>query len=157
VIAKSGLAFWEFLPPMGFTYHKAWGKIYHEPNLRNHDVWEWEGYYAYSSIVGGKLCLLIGVRTFSLLRSRHNIPPNFLGGKLMDIMCPPNTPNGLHVCKPMLAMSRFWASSCLGFWFLGLLYTRSQGWKNLGPTLSNFGLMFGPRLLINARTLTSQN
>jgi hypothetical protein len=30
--------------------------------------------YAYSSIVGGKLCLLVGVRTVSFLRSRHNIP-----------------------------------------------------------------------------------
>ncbi len=27
--------------------------------------------------MGGKLCLLIGVRTLSLLRSRHNIPPIF--------------------------------------------------------------------------------
>jgi hypothetical protein len=28
--------------------------------------------------------------------------------------------------------------------------------KNLGPTLSNFGLLFGHKLLINARTLTSR-
>ncbi len=35
---------------------------------------------------------------------------------------------------------------------LGPLCTRRQGWKNLGPTLS----MFGPKLLINARTLTSE-
>jgi hypothetical protein len=41
------------------------------------EVWEWEKYYAYSSIMGGKLCLLIGVRTLPLLRSRHNIPPIF--------------------------------------------------------------------------------
>jgi len=34
----------------------------------------WEGYYAYSSRVGGKLCLLIGVRTLPLL-SRHKNPP----------------------------------------------------------------------------------
>jgi hypothetical protein len=27
--------------------------------------------------------------------------------------------------------------------------------KNLGPTLSIFGLLFGPKLLINARTLMS--
>jgi len=27
---------------------------------------------------------------------------------------------------------------------------------NLGPTLSIFGLLFGPKLLINARTLTSR-
>jgi hypothetical protein len=27
----------------------------------------WERYYAYSSRVGGKLCLLIGVRTFSFV------------------------------------------------------------------------------------------
>jgi hypothetical protein len=28
-----------------------------------------------------------------------------------------------------------------------------KGQKNLGPTLSIFGLLFGPKLLINARTL----
>ncbi len=36
----------------------------------------------------------------------------------------------------------------------GPLYTRS-GWKTLGPTLSIFGLLFGPKLLINAGTLIS--
>jgi hypothetical protein len=36
---------------------------------------------------------------------------------------------------------------------LGGLYTRSQGSENLGPTLSILGLLFGPKLLINARTL----
>jgi hypothetical protein len=44
------------------------------------------------------------------------------------------------------------------FWGLvskGRFATRSQGWKNLGPTLSIFGLLFGPQLLINARTLMS--
>jgi hypothetical protein len=35
----------------------------------------WEGYYAYSSRSGGKLCLLVGVRTLPLLRSRHKDPP----------------------------------------------------------------------------------
>ncbi len=30
---ESSPAFWECTPPMGFTYHKARGKIYHEPNL----------------------------------------------------------------------------------------------------------------------------
>jgi hypothetical protein len=34
----------------------------------------WEGYYAYSSRVGGKLCLLIIVRTLPPLRSGHKIP-----------------------------------------------------------------------------------
>jgi hypothetical protein len=34
-----------------------------------------EGYYAYSSKVGGKLCLLIVVRTLPLLRSRDKNPP----------------------------------------------------------------------------------
>jgi hypothetical protein len=38
---------------------------------------------------------------------------------------------------------------------LGLLYTRSQDQKDLGPTLSIFGLQIGPKLLINARTLMS--
>jgi hypothetical protein len=32
----------------------------------------------YSSRVGGKLCLLIGVRALPLLRSMHNKPP-FIG------------------------------------------------------------------------------
>jgi hypothetical protein len=40
-------------------------------------------------------------------------------------------------------------------WYLGLLYTRSQGQKISGPTLSILGLQIGPHLLINARTLTS--
>jgi hypothetical protein len=39
---------------------------------------------------------------------------------------------------------------------LGRFYTRSQGWKNLGPTLSILGLLFGPKLLINARTLINK-
>jgi hypothetical protein len=29
---------------------------------------------------------------------------------------------------------------------LGLLYSRSHGWKNLRPTLSTFGLLFGPQV-----------
>jgi hypothetical protein len=39
---------------------------------------------------------------------------------------------------------------------LGSLWPRRQGWKNLRPTLSMFGLLFGPKLRINARTLTSE-
>jgi hypothetical protein len=35
----------------------------------------WEEYYAYASRVGGKLCLLISVRTFPVLRGRHKNPP----------------------------------------------------------------------------------
>jgi hypothetical protein len=38
-------------------------------------------------------------------------------------------------------------------WSKAHFYTRSQGWKNLRPTLSTFGLLFGPTLLINAGTL----
>jgi hypothetical protein len=34
----------------------------------------WEGCYASSSRVGGKLCLLVGVRTIPLLKSWHNTP-----------------------------------------------------------------------------------
>jgi hypothetical protein len=34
----------------------------------------WEWYYAYSSRVGRKLCLLISVRTLPLLRCRHKNP-----------------------------------------------------------------------------------
>jgi hypothetical protein len=36
------------------------------------------------------------------------------------------------------------------------LYTRSQGWKNLGPSLSIFGFFSGPKLLINATTLATR-
>jgi hypothetical protein len=39
-------------PPMGFTYHKAWGKIYHESNLRR----------SWGIRVGGILCLLLNTR-----------------------------------------------------------------------------------------------
>jgi hypothetical protein len=41
----------------------------------NFPLRDWDGYYAYSSRVGRKLCLLIGVRTLLLLNSRHeNLP-----------------------------------------------------------------------------------
>jgi hypothetical protein len=35
----------------------------------------WEAYYAYSSRMGGKLCLLVGGRTLPLLMSRHKNCP----------------------------------------------------------------------------------
>jgi hypothetical protein len=35
-------------------------------------------------------------------------------------------------------------SPCMGTHTLGPLYTRNKGWKNLGTTLSIFGLLFGP-------------
>jgi hypothetical protein len=35
----------------------------------------WKEYYAYSSMVGEKLCILKGVRTLPLWRSRHKNPP----------------------------------------------------------------------------------
>jgi hypothetical protein len=38
----------------------------------------------------------------------------------------------------------------------GPLHIRSQDRKNLGPTLSIFGLMFSPELLINALTLAKR-
>jgi len=34
-----------------------------------------EGYYAYGQRVGGQLCLLIGVPSLALLRSRYINPP----------------------------------------------------------------------------------
>jgi hypothetical protein len=37
------------------------------------------------------------------------------------------------------------------WWVLGLLYTMSPGWKNLGPSI--FGLLFGLKLLLSAGTL----
>jgi hypothetical protein len=36
------------------------------------------------------------------------------------------------------------------------MYTRRQGQNNLGPTLSIFGLRIGPKLVIDARTLTPE-
>ncbi len=45
----------------------------------------------------------------------------------------------------------------LSFGKEGPLYNRSQGPNNLGPTLNIFGLLFGPKLLINARTLTRKS
>jgi hypothetical protein len=49
------------------------------PNYIDHKAIGVVGFYAYSSTVGGRLCLLlhVGVRTLPLLRSRHNIPPIF--------------------------------------------------------------------------------
>jgi hypothetical protein len=38
----------------------------------------WDGYYAYSSRMGEKLCLLVGIRTLPLLRSRHTNPPSHM-------------------------------------------------------------------------------
>jgi len=43
----------------------------------NFSLRNWEGYYAYSSKVGG--FLHIGVRTLPLLRSRHTNPPIYIG------------------------------------------------------------------------------
>jgi hypothetical protein len=50
--------------------------IVQNPKVRypNFSPRNWEGYDAYSSSVGGKLCLLIGVGTLPLL-SRHKNPP----------------------------------------------------------------------------------
>jgi hypothetical protein len=39
----------------------------------------------------------------------------------------------------------------------GPLYNSSKGPKKLGPTLNIFGLLFGPKLLINARTLARKS
>ncbi len=63
--SKSSPAFWECPSPMVFTYHRAQGEIYYEPNLcRGGRVG-----------VGGILCVLLnGVLT---LMSRHNFPPTF--------------------------------------------------------------------------------
>ncbi len=42
----------------------------------------WEGYHAYLSGLGGKLGLLVHVRTIPLLRSRHKYPPIHKPGDL---------------------------------------------------------------------------
>ncbi len=62
---------------MGFTYHKPQDKIYHESNYVDDKVYEEEGSYADSSIVGGFLHLQVGTSSLPSLRSRHNIPTNF--------------------------------------------------------------------------------
>ncbi len=63
--------------PKAFTIVKHEAKFIMNQTYINHNMQEWEGHYAYSSRVGGKLCLLIGVRTCPLLRSKHNIPHIF--------------------------------------------------------------------------------
>jgi hypothetical protein len=59
----------------------------------DHQAYEWEGSYAYSSIVRGFLHLQVGIISLPSLRSRHNYPSQFqfLGGKLINIRSPPNT------------------------------------------------------------------
>jgi hypothetical protein len=64
---------------MSFTYHKARGKIYHEPNPCRSWGLGIEGYYAYCSIVGGKIW---GVGIISLPFSRkeidgHKVPSKY--------------------------------------------------------------------------------
>ncbi len=63
VIAEFSPTLWECPLPMGFHQRKAQGKKIHEPNL--HRSWGIK--------VGGKLCLLMGVRTLPLLRRGRNI------------------------------------------------------------------------------------
>jgi len=56
---------WECPSPTVFTYHKAQGKIYYEPNLR-----------ALGRVgVGGILCLLLNAGRLLTPMSRHNLPP----------------------------------------------------------------------------------
>jgi hypothetical protein len=43
----------------------------------DHKEYEWEGPYAYSSIVGGFLPLQVGIISLPSLKSRHNNPANF--------------------------------------------------------------------------------
>jgi hypothetical protein len=57
----------------------------------DHEAYEWEGPYAYSSIVRGFLHLQVGIISLPSLRSRHSIPYHFLGGKLINIRSPPYT------------------------------------------------------------------
>jgi hypothetical protein len=57
-IVELGLAFWECPSPMGFTYRKAQGKKFIiNQTYVDHEVYESEGSYAYSSIMGGFLHL----------------------------------------------------------------------------------------------------
>jgi hypothetical protein len=41
----------------------------------NQQAYEWEGSYAYSSVVGGFLHLQVGIISLTSLRSRDNMPP----------------------------------------------------------------------------------
>jgi len=57
----------------------------------DHEGFEWEGFYAYSSTMGGFVHLLVGIISLPPLRSRHKYPSQFLARKFMDIRCSPHT------------------------------------------------------------------
>jgi hypothetical protein len=59
---------------------------------------EWEGSYAYSSIVGQFLQLQISIISLSSLRIRGKYPSQFLGEKFMDTMYPSYTLQILGMC-----------------------------------------------------------
>jgi hypothetical protein len=75
VIVKSSLAFWEY--PWALLIVKNQAKFIMNQNSIDQKAYEWEGSYAYPSIVGGFLHLQVGIISFPSLRSRYNIPPNF--------------------------------------------------------------------------------
>ncbi len=54
---ESSPAFWECPSPIVFSYHKAQGKIYYEPNLRTSGRVGVGGIFVYSSMVVGFLHL----------------------------------------------------------------------------------------------------
>jgi hypothetical protein len=80
---------------------------------------------------------------------------NFMPFNHMECIANYANAHGLPLTQfgPILFHSVF--HMCNSYIF-GLLYSRSQGQKNLGPTLSIFGLQIGPKLLINVRKLTSE-
>jgi hypothetical protein len=75
VIVKFSLAFWEY--PWALLIVKYKAKFIMNQTSIDHKAYEWEGSYAYSSIVGGLLHLQVGIISLPSLRSRYNIPPNF--------------------------------------------------------------------------------
>jgi hypothetical protein len=63
---------------MGFTYGKANVTNYiMNQTYVDHQACEWEGTYAYSSIVGWFLHLQVGIISLPSWRSMHDILPNF--------------------------------------------------------------------------------
>jgi hypothetical protein len=103
--------------------------------VNHQEAYEWEGSYAYSSIVGGFLHVQVGIISLQSLRSRHNIPPPSLGGKLMDISYPTNfllhalitrRENVAYLSKPLVLKL-----------------------KAGGPNLTNLGGVLSPGITVN--------
>jgi hypothetical protein len=78
VIVKLSLTFCEY--PWALTIVKNEAKFIMNQTSIDHKAYKWEGSYAYSSIVGGFIHLQVCLMSLPSLRSRYNIPPNFMEG-----------------------------------------------------------------------------